>query len=94
MIRDEDASARVAADALLIALSSYCLGQSIDPSLVVTRSDVASIIRRLRRNVDITKLDLFGTWRGEMLLPWLTEFLNGEASLRLLWRDGRLALEE
>jgi ribonuclease D len=93
VIRDEDASARIAADALLIALSSFCLGQSIDPSLVVTRSDVAAIVRRVRRDEDLSAMPLFQTWRGELLLPWLTDFLTGNATLSLSWADGRLRHE-
>jgi len=57
-------------DGLWAAVQSYCHAQSVDPSLVGTRGDVAAWHRAQRRGAD-RELPLLTGWRAELLGEFL-----------------------
>jgi ribonuclease D len=91
---EEATEDRVRIDGLFAAISAYSYGRGIDPLLVGNRQDVASSYRTLC-NGDRSAPDahLLRGWRGQLLSQLFSQFLSGDASITLAWRDGRLAAD-
>ncbi len=70
---------RFIADALWTAAQAICIGQSIDPAIVTSRSEVGQLHRHLIDQSDFADLRLMKTWRKEALGDKLIDVYNGKS---------------
>ncbi len=91
---EETTDDRVRIDSLFAAISAYSFGRGIDPMLVGNRHDVAAGYRALVHGESQGEdARILRGWRGRLLRDLIREFLAGDASITLAWREGRLAAE-
>jgi ribonuclease D len=90
---EETPGERFSADALWAAVQAWCHGHKIDPSLVTSRQEVARFYRQAANEQDPGDQRLMRGWRGQMLGRVLRDFLGGQTSLGISWRDGTLRAE-
>jgi ribonuclease D len=92
--REEEATERVRIESLLSIAGCWCLAHGVDPSLAMTRADVAAFYRRHRKGKDLDDLRITKGWRAELLGGPLQAMLDGRSSLSICWRDGGLSADE
>jgi ribonuclease D len=87
--REESPPDQFRVDALWAAFQAYCRSLSVDPALVANRAEAAEAYyhwARTPRAADHPP----GDWRSELLHGFIRRMLDGEETLTLRWRQGRL----
>jgi len=92
MSPSEKLDERIRIDALWATMQSYCMGRRIDPTLVTNRTEVARAYFAIVKHKKSPTGRLAEGWRGVLLGAFIERFLRGDASVRLHWREGRLAV--
>ena len=86
----ETAAERIQIDSLWAVMRGFCMGQSIDPGLVASRQEISAFYRTAAAGNSLAQSPLTTGWRGQLIGPMLTEFLQGTATVKLNWKQGRL----
>lgn len=82
----EDASERMAIDALWSIVTMRCIAEGLAPTMVLSRTQLSKWYMRRRRGA-IEPLFDAGDWRAEALGAWLSDFLDGKARFEIGWKD-------
>jgi ribonuclease D len=82
---EETAEDRVRVEGMMLAVSSFALGQGVDPSLVLVRADVQELYHRYDHGKPIEDARIMRGWRGELLGSALAGFFAGTADLTFHW---------
>ncbi len=84
----EDASERMAIDALWSIVTMRCIAEGMAPAMIISRGDLSKWYMRRRRG-DTSTLFAPTDWRAEALGAWLADFLDGKARFEIGWKgDG------
>ncbi|MHC5004165.1 MAG: ribonuclease D, partial [Planctomycetota bacterium] len=87
--REDTATERARIDALFSIVGGYCRGRGIDPALVMTRTEIASLYREVARKRSLDDMRVMQGWRGELLRGIVLPFLSGELDITFRWeKDG------
>lgn len=87
---DETAEDRMRIDALWSALSLQSLARGISPTLVLSRAGLAKWYLDRRDGAGGTLFKDEG-WRHQVIGEWFGRFVEGEARLEVVFRDGKPA---
>ena len=90
---EESGEDRARIDALLAILSARCIAMGLAPGMVVTRSEL-SRWWMTRNSQKPEALFEAGDWRVDAVGNWLDQFMRGEASVSIAWKDGRPSLAD
>jgi ribonuclease D len=82
---EESALEKFQTDALFAAAEAICYGQSIDPALVLSRQDIADLLRRRRAGGDSRESRLLASWRRRIVGDALLRLLAGEPAGQIRW---------
>jgi ribonuclease D len=83
-------SERFGADALWAAAQCLCIGQQVDPNLVVSRQQIGDFYRYLTRGGKEPNLPLLSGWRKEAAGDPLRRMVKDGQVLTLAWDEGAL----
>jgi len=90
---EESGEDRARIDALLAILSARCIAMGLAPGMVVTRTEL-SRWWMTRNSQKPEALFETGDWRVDAVGNWLDQFMRGEASVSIAWKDGRPSLAD
>jgi len=90
---DESGEDRARIDALLAIVSARCIAMGLAPGMVLTRTEL-SRWWMTRNSQKPEALFEAGDWRVDAVGNWLDQFMRGEASVSIAWKDGRPSLAD
>ncbi len=82
---EETAAEKFQTDALLTAAEAVCFGKSIDPALVLSRQDIADLLRRRRQGQPIDESRLLHGWRRHIVGEALLKLLDHQPAGEIRW---------
>ena len=74
-------------------MSARCIAMGLAPGMVVTRTEL-SRWWMTRNSQKPEALFEAGDWRVDAVGNWLDQFMRGEASVSIAWKDGRPSLAD
>jgi ribonuclease D len=86
-IREADPSPqlRFRSDALYAAFLCLCAGQSLDPNLVASRSELSEFFRLIGSGESVAELPLMTGWRREAAGQAIVDLLEGKLRFNIEW---------
>ncbi len=85
--RDHELSPRqkFATEALFSAMQAYCAGQSIDPSLVASRTEIVDLVRHFNSDPLTEPSPVLQGWRNQAVGRFMLDLWNKKLRIELSW---------